>query len=55
MNLATAFTGSVQKHATKTAMFWGDQGFTFTQLHDQARAVAQELEQRGHLRSGANP
>ena len=43
MNLATAFTGSVQKHAAKTAMFWGDQGFTFTQLHDQARAVAQEL------------
>lgn len=43
MNLATVFTESVQKHAAKTAMFWGDQGFTFTILHEQARQVGQEL------------
>lgn len=43
MNLATAFAGSVANHAAKTAMFWGDQSFSFSTLHQQARAVAQEL------------
>jgi long-chain acyl-CoA synthetase len=43
MNLATAFADSVAKHPTKTAMFWGDQQFTYAALLDRARAVAQEL------------
>jgi long-chain acyl-CoA synthetase len=52
MNLATAFAASAQEHASKTAMFWGEQEFTFGQFHSQTLAVAHLLTARFGVRAG---
>jgi len=43
VNLATHFLDSAQQHAAKTAVFWGDEQFTYAQLRDQATRVAHHL------------
>ncbi len=52
MNLATAFTHSVQQRPQKTALFWGEQEFTYTVLHDQALAVARQLVEKFGVKPG---
>jgi long-chain acyl-CoA synthetase len=47
MNLATAFADSARQHREKTAMFWGDQSFTFGQVLEQSSNLASHL--RDHL------
>lgn len=43
MNLASAFAESAQRHAQKTALFWGDAEYSYEQLHRQTLAVAAHL------------
>jgi len=50
MNLISAFAGSVQKHRTKTALYWGEQEFSFDQLWHESRIVAERLEGTWGLR-----
>lgn len=52
MNLAIAFAESVTKHTAKTAMFWGEQQFTYPQLYTQSLAVAQELANHFNVKPG---
>lgn len=42
-NLAHAFLESAARHAGKTAVFWGDDLFTYQHLADQSRHVARYL------------
>ncbi len=42
-NLASAFLESARLHAAKTAVFWGDDAFTYQHLAEQARHVARRL------------
>ena len=46
MNLSMAFASSVQRHKAKTALFWGEQEYSFEQLWNQSQVVADRL---GHL------
>ena len=43
MNLATAFAASARKNSAKTAMFWGEQSFTYDWLRERAERVAANL------------
>jgi long-chain acyl-CoA synthetase len=43
MNLATAFSASVQKRPQKAALFWGETEFTYATLLAQSLAVATQL------------
>jgi long-chain acyl-CoA synthetase len=43
MNIATAFTASVQKRPQKVALFWGETEFTYATLLAQSLAVAAQL------------
>src|SRR5437762_7876179 len=52
MNLADAFWASANKHADKTALFWGESEFSYKQLLVQSRAVGQHLQAHYHLRPG---
>src|ERR1700759_3324126 len=40
MNLAGTFSDSVQKHAEKTALFWGDAKFTYSELSSRSLFMA---------------
>ena len=50
MNLASAFAASAHRHAQKTAIYWGDQEYSFELLLAQARVAASDLR-----RLGVNP
>jgi long-chain acyl-CoA synthetase len=52
VNLATHFFDSAQRHAAKTAVFWGDEQFTYAQLRDQTARVAQHLARDLGVRPG---
>lgn len=52
MNLANAFTASVQKTPDKIALFWGEQEFSFATLHEQSLGVARQLVERFTVRPG---
>jgi long-chain acyl-CoA synthetase len=43
MNLAVAFAASAQKRTTKTALFWGEQETSYSQLLAQTQLVAARL------------
>jgi long-chain acyl-CoA synthetase len=43
MNLATAFTSTARKSPSKTAVFWGEQEFSYSALLDQSLALAGRL------------
>src|ERR1051326_8302826 len=47
MNLITAFSDSVQKHANKTALFWGEREYDYAELWSQSLVVAEHLKQLG--------
>jgi long-chain acyl-CoA synthetase len=52
MNLADAFADSVQKQPQKTALFWGDREYAYTELWHQSVFVAEELQQRFGINPG---
>ncbi len=43
MNLALAFAQSAQRDPTKTALFWGEAQFSYSQFHSQTLSVANRL------------
>ncbi|MEI8040174.1 MAG: long-chain fatty acid--CoA ligase [Verrucomicrobiota bacterium] len=52
MNLARAFANSVQKQPRKTALFWGDREYAYSELWDQAVFVADQLQQQFGVNTG---
>jgi long-chain acyl-CoA synthetase len=53
MNLAGAFSESVQKNSEKTALFWGDAKFTYSELSSRSLFVAGILRTQFDLQPGA--
>ncbi|HEV2394958.1 MAG TPA: long-chain fatty acid--CoA ligase [Verrucomicrobiae bacterium] len=47
MNLAAAFANAVQKHAGKTALFWGDREYSYADLWRQSLLVSGRLQNDG--------
>src|SRR5262245_4164227 len=52
MNLATAFGAGAEKHARKTAVFWGDAEYSYEKLHAQSRWLAHRLQNEFEVRPG---
>src|SRR5437667_8347672 len=52
MNLATAFAAGAEKHARKTAVFWGDAEYSYEKLHAQSRWLAQRLQNEYGVQPG---
>jgi len=52
MNLAVAFADSAKKRPEKTALFWGEDEFTFTTLLTQSQAVASRLMDEFEVKPG---
>ncbi len=52
MNLATAFAAGAEKHARKTAVFWGEAEYSYEQLHAQSRWLAQRLQKDFRIQPG---
>lgn len=52
MTLDKAFQESTSKHPKKIALFWGDDEFSYTQLHAQSLWVAEQLRTRFNVRPG---
>ena len=52
MNLATAFGHSVEKWPEKTALFWGEREFSYTELKAQSLSVSRALQERFKVAQG---
>src|SRR6185437_1327753 len=52
MNLASAFSNSVQKHSEKTALFWGDAKYTYSELSSRSLFVAGILRHQFQVTPG---
>ena len=52
MNLASAFAESVQNHAEKNALYWGERSYTFSELWSQTLFVAGILNQQFNVQPG---
>ena len=52
MNLVDAFGNSVHKHRQKTALYWGEQKYSFAELWSQSRHVAQKLQSEFKVKPG---
>lgn len=52
MNLSRAFNESSERHGGKPALFWGEQEFTYKQLHSQSLLVAHVLRDRFSVARG---
>src|SRR5208282_5139120 len=52
MNLATAFSNCAQKHAQKTAIFWGDHEISYAELLAQSQKVAAHLQSQFGVKPG---
>jgi long-chain acyl-CoA synthetase len=52
MNLASAFATSVKNNSKKPALFWGDDSFTYEQLWNQSRWVAERLGKTFEVKTG---
>jgi long-chain acyl-CoA synthetase len=52
MNLAIAFSESVQKHSEKTALFWGDTLYSYSDLRKQSLSIARVLQQQYQVKEG---
>lgn len=50
-NLVQALVGSAKAHASKTAVYWGDREFTFTEVIESVQAMGNQL----HVRYGVRP
>ena len=53
MNLAGAFSESVQKNSEKTALFWSDLKFTYSELSSRSLFVAGILRSQFNIAPGA--
>src|SRR5260370_14491721 len=52
MNLATAFANSVKQRPDKTALFWGEREYSYTDLWAQSLTVSTCLRQQFGIRPG---
>ena len=52
MNLASVFADSVQQHAEKNALFWGERSYTYAELWSQTLFVAGVLRQQFGVKAG---
>jgi long-chain acyl-CoA synthetase len=52
MNLAIAFSDCAEKHAQKTAIFYGDREISFAELHAQSLKVAAHLQNNLGVKPG---
>lgn len=52
MNLATAFATSAEKHARKTAIFWGEVEYSYERLLAQSRRLAAHLQDQLGVKAG---
>jgi long-chain acyl-CoA synthetase len=52
MNLASAFALSVEKNSNKTAIFWGEQELTYSQVSARAHWLAGDLAHRFSVKAG---
>jgi long-chain acyl-CoA synthetase len=52
MNLAVAFADSVQKHAGKAALFWGERVYTYDELWSHSLFIAGILSHQFGVRPG---
>ena len=52
MNLATAFSNCAQRHAQKTAIFWGDREIPYAELLAQSQKVAAHLQNQFGVKPG---
>lgn len=52
MNLAKVFAASVEKHSTKTAIFWGETEISYEQLWNQSRWMAHHLRTQMGVKEG---
>jgi long-chain acyl-CoA synthetase len=52
MNLFTAFAASAQRHATKPAIFWGEQEYNYELIFSQARLLAGLLQTQLRVKPG---
>jgi long-chain acyl-CoA synthetase len=52
VNLASAFSGSVQKNLEKAALFWGDRTYTYSELWSQTLFLAGVIRQQFGVQPG---
>lgn len=52
MNIANAFIDAVRWHPEKTAVYWGGESITYTQVSEQSEWVRQYLVDECYLKSG---
>jgi long-chain acyl-CoA synthetase len=52
MNLATAFTNCAEKHAQKTAVFWGEREISYAALLAQSQKVATHVQNQFGVKPG---
>ena len=52
MNLASAFAASVHKHLEKTALFWGNRTYTYTELWSKSLFITGILRQQYGISPG---
>jgi long-chain acyl-CoA synthetase len=52
MNLAIAFASCAEKHAQKTAIFYGEQEVSYAQLHAQSQKIASYLQDKFGVKPG---
>jgi long-chain acyl-CoA synthetase len=52
MNLAGAFAGAVEKHAEKTALFWGERGYSYSELWSHSLFLAGVLRHQFEVKPG---
>jgi acyl-CoA synthetase (AMP-forming)/AMP-acid ligase II len=52
MNLAAAFVKSARSHASKTAVFWGEEELSYDWLRSRAVSVAERLTREFRIQPG---
>ncbi len=52
MNLVSSFAGAVQKHKTKTAIFWGEREYCYQELWSETRKVSERLKSEFGVKAG---
>jgi len=52
MNLATAFTNCAERHAQKTAIFWGEREIPYAELLAQSQKVAAQVQNQFGVKPG---
>src|SRR4051812_21390527 len=52
MNLVSAFEKSVQQHASKTALFWGEREYAYSELWEHSLAAASRLQTQHGVKPG---